>query len=247
MLVLVQLCCLFIFAVQAADPGWIRRFDGCGFAHCIEIDFTQVPAGFDMLGSNPNFTSMFLLQAADGPEPGTDPPNCVHDTPGQEGVVKCLFNSGLVRVRNSVLELKVTGPTSPRQTVGVAQVTFYDPTLANDTTLVSNGFFEVVAKTPELPGTCVGIFTQAFPPPPVHWDEQDIEILTAHYTKPDQNVSAGIHLTSWNAFPANSSDRNVDFSLPFVFDPPSDFFAYSIFWDNKVTIYSWGDGKKKNR
>jgi len=147
-----------------------------------------------------------------------------------------------VQVFNSQLELTVPGPTPPGAVISVAGVQFFDPyTSSRNSTLVRNGVLELVARTPELPGTCVGIFTQAIPPPPVHWDEQDIEILTAHYDKPDKNISAGIQITSWNAFPKNSSDRSVNYVLPYGFYPPSDFFTYKIFWDNKSTKYTWGN------
>jgi len=151
------------------------------------------------------------------------------------------FSEDNVRVENSELILLVPGPTPINVTITVAQVTFYDTyTSDSDITLVKNGFFEVVAKPPKIPGTCVGIFTQAFPPPPKHFDEQDIEILTAHYLEPDKNVSAGIQLTNWNAFPMNSSDRELHLSRPFDYDPTSDFFTYSIHWNNQKTIYTWG-------
>jgi len=147
------------------------------------------------------------------------------------------------------LELSVPGPTPPNGTVIVSQITFYDPfTAANGTTLVSNGLFEVDAQIPSVPGTCIGIFTQAWPPPPIHYDEQDIEILPSHFTVPDKNVTAGINLVNWNAHPknfSNSTDREVYYALPYVFYPPSDFYTYSIFWNNNYTIYTWGNQTKK--
>jgi len=222
------------------DYPWIIRSKDCGYAHCIDIDFSKVPDHWVIRGSNPDFASLFLLQPMEGPEPGSNPPNCVNEVPGKEGVWQCLFSVDNVRVANSELTLLVPGPTPINGTITVAQVTFYDAYTSNSITLVKNGLFEVVAKTSEIPGACVGIFTQAFPPPPKHFDEQDIEILTAHYQKPDKNVTAGIQLVNWNAFPMNNSDRVFNLSRPFDYDPPSGFFTYSIYWNNQKTIYAWG-------
>jgi hypothetical protein len=36
-------------------------------------------------------------------------------------------------------------------------------------------------------------------------DEQDIEILTGHYTTNTTNIPAGLQLTNWAAFPVNES------------------------------------------
>jgi len=228
-----------------SDPPiypWITRSTDCGFDYCVVVDFTQVPTGQEFSGSSPDFPKLFLLQPSEGPQPGTDPPNCVPETP----VVQCLFSESNVRVYQSQLELTVPGPTPPNGIVSVAMVSFFDPFTSNGTqTLVRNGFFEVIAQAPDVPGTCVGIFTQAIPPPPVHWDEQDIEILTGHYTKPDRNVSAGLEITSWNAFPKNNSDREINYNVPYGFNPPSDFFPYSIFWNNQYTVYTWGDQSKR--
>jgi len=239
-------------SLQAPNP-WIKRTTGdCGFDVCIEIDFSLVPSTFEMTGDNPEFSDLFYLAVMDGPEPLTDPPNCVHSVPGQDGTFQCLFKSDKVKVSQSLLELHVTGPTPVGGTISVSQVSFFDAGATpqkfrqntsdvNNGTLIKNGLFSIVAKTPNVPGTCIGIFTQGFPPPPVHWDEQDIEILTAHYYNGDDNVTAGMHLTNWNAYPANDSDRSVSLTVPFDYNPPSDFYEYSIFWDNKSTKYSFGD------
>ena len=86
-----------------------------------------------------------------------------------------------------------------------------------------SGYFEVVAQTSKIPGTCHGIFTQANPGYPIQKDEQvifrynngvlvpylwnskDVEILTGHYTKAGGGIPAGLEFTSWAAFPVNES------------------------------------------
>lgn len=57
----------------------------------------------------------------------------------------------------------------------------------------------------QIPGTCQAIFTQANPGYPIQKDEQDIEILTGHYTKNSSSIPAGLQLTNWAAFPFNES------------------------------------------
>ena len=68
----------------------------------------------------------------------------------------------------------------------------------------------------QVPGTCQAIFTQANPGYPEQKDEQDIEMLTGHYTIPSDNIPAGLQLTNWAAFPVNESmsERMVRCYLP---------------------------------
>lgn len=98
---------------------------------------------------------------------------------------------------------------------------------------------------PDVPraGTCQAIFTQANPGYPIQKDEQDIEILTGHYTKPGNGIPAGLELTNWAAHPVNESmpGREVNYVVPYGYDPPSGFFLYSIQWDPKSTTYKWGN------
>jgi hypothetical protein len=56
------------------------------------------------------------------------------------------------------------------------------------------------------------MFTQANPEYPKQKDEQDIEILTGHYTTNSSTIPAGLQLTNWAAFPVNDSmpERQVN-------------------------------------
>jgi len=184
---------------------------------------------------------MFLLNVTVGGEDGTY--SCAKP---DEGTTRCLYSPYNVRIVNSALELIVPGPTKPNVTIGAAQVIFLDPTVFNSTFILS-GYFEVEAQTSPVPGTCHGIFTQANPGYPIQKDEQDIEILTGHYTHSGHSIPAGLEFTSWAAHPANDSmpAREVNFVVPYGYDPTSTFFPYSIEWNAKKTTYTWEQRVRK--
>jgi len=226
------------------DPTpWITRPVTCGasYVNCVEIDFTKVPSGDIIYGSSVDFNKKFLLQAVDGGEDGTD--SCAKPDPG---TTRCLYSSKNVRIANGILELLVPGGIKPGVTIPTALVIFSDPTVFNST-FILNGYFDVEAQTSPVPGTCQAVFTQANPGYPQQKDEQDIEILTGHYTKPNSRIPAGLQLTSWAAFPVNDSmpARMVNFVVPYGYDPTSDFYTYSIQWNRTNTVYTYGT-KVKN-
>jgi len=227
----------------APSYPWINRPQQCsgGYAHCVEIDFSKYPQNETIYGWAPGFTDMFLLNVTVGGEDGTY--SCAKP---DEGTTRCLYSPYNVRIVNSALELIVPGPTKPNVTIGAAQVIFLDPTVFNSTFILS-GYFEVEAQTSPVPGTCHGIFTQANPGYPIQKDEQDIEILTGHYTHSGHSIPAGLEFTSWAAHPANDSmpAREVNFVVPYGYDPTSTFFPYSIEWNAKKTTYTWGTKSKE--
>jgi len=147
-----------------------------------------------------------------------------------------------VFVLNSTLHLLVPGPTAPNTTIGAAQIIFLDTSVVNST-FIKSGRFEIVAQTSPVPGTCHGIFTQANPGYPIQKDEQDIEILTGHYTTPSKDIPAGLELTNWAAHPANESmnGRMVNYVVQYGYDPTADYFPYVIEWDGQTTNYTWGN------
>jgi len=228
-----------ISVCYSASPSypWIT-YPQCGgaYSHCVEIDFSRFPNGEIAFGWEPDFTKKFLLNVTVGGEDGTD--SCAKPDPGTR---RCLYSPSNVRVINGTLELMVPGPTGSNATIGAAQVIFFDPSVYNST-FILDGYFEVEAQTSPIPGTCHGIFTQANPGYPIQKDEQDIEILTGHYTNSSANIPAGLELTSWAAHPVNESmsGRMINYIVPYGYDPTVDFYPYSIQWNGKTTVYTWG-------
>eukprot|EP00026_Physarum_polycephalum_P010365 Phypoly_transcript_10527.p1 GENE.Phypoly_transcript_10527~~Phypoly_transcript_10527.p1 ORF type:complete len:232 (+),score=33.50 Phypoly_transcript_10527:552-1247(+) len=184
---------------------------------------------------------MFLLNVTLGGEDGSD--SCAKP---DVGTTRCWYSPENVYVSNSTLHLVVPGPTKPNATIGAAQVIFLDPTVITST-FIKSGRFEVVAQTSPVPGTCHGIFTQANPGYPIQKDEQDIEILTGHYTNASVDIPAGLQLTNWAAHPINDSmpGREVNYVVPYGYDPTSGFHSYVIEWDGQTTSYTWGENSLK--
>jgi len=216
-------------------PPWITYLPNCGYENCVEIDFSLVKGNFT--GDSLNFNELFLLTATEGGEDGTD--SCTKPDPE---TMRCLYDPKNVKIENGVLQLWVPGGTKKDETISTSQVIFSDPSVKNSTFVLS-GHFSVEARTSPVPGTCHGIFTQANPGYPIQKDEQDIEILTGHYTINSSLIPAGIQITSWNASPQNDSmeGRQVNFTRPYNFDPTSNFHTYSITWNKNYTIYNWGE------
>jgi len=219
--------------LRPPSSPWIT-IPPCTYEHCVEVDFSQVPPTVTIPSTAFGFSERFFIEATNGGEDGTD--SCAKP---DAGTTRCLFDPRNVNIINSTLQLLVPGgqKAGANEIIYTSQVTFIG------SQYITSGYFEVVAQTSEVPGTCHGIFTQANPGYPIQKDEQDIEILTGHYTTANKNIPAGLEFTNWAAFPVdNSTDaREVNKVVEYGFEPTVGFHKYSIEWDNIITTYSWGN------
>jgi len=224
----------FHFSLSLTPYPWLKIINSqeCKYDHCVEVDFSQVPAGVIIPSTSPGFSDKFLVEAAEGGEDGTF--SCAKP---DINTTRCLFSPANVNIINGALELLVPGgqKAGPNETIFTSQITFIG------SQYILSGYFEVVAQTSNVPGTCHGIFTQANPGYPIQKDEQDIEILTGHYTTSSPSLPAGLEFTSWAAFPVNDSmaAREINKVVEYGYDPTSAFYKYSIEWDRRTTTYSW--------
>jgi len=228
------LCLLAVSSavVDKKREPWKNIIKGadCKYERCVEIDFSKVDK--DVPSTTPGFSDSFEIEAEEGGEDGTY--SCAKPA---DGATRCLFSLENVNIRNGSLELLVPGgaKTGPDAIIYTSQVKFVG------SQFIHSGVFEVVAQTSKVPGTCHGIFTQANPGYPKQKDEQDIEILTGHYTESNNNIKAGLQFTSWAAFPTSDKmvDRSVSAAVDYGFDPTEDFHTYRIVWDKNSTVYSY--------
>jgi len=204
------------------------------FDFCVEIDFTKVPLNTKIPSNSKDFIEKFLLEPTNGGEDGTD--SCAKPDPG---TTRCLFSPENVNIINGTLELLVPGgqKAGKNEIIYTSQITF------TGSQYILSGYFAIEAQTSKIPGTCQAIFTQANPGYPIQKDEQDIEILTGHYTTGNKDIAAGLQLTNWAAFPANDSmsARELNKIVQYGFDPTEGFHTYSIQWDQATTTYTWGN------
>ncbi|PRP89209.1 hypothetical protein PROFUN_01929 [Planoprotostelium fungivorum] len=232
MKVLLLALCLVATVLSVTVPiqPWLNILNDkeCKYERCVEVDFSKVD--FDVPSTDPLFSDMFWIAADEGGEDGTY--SCAKPDPNS---TRCLFDPQNVYVKNGVLELAVPGGKLDGETISTSQIRFVG------SEFIVSGVFEIVAQTSAVPGTCQAIFTQANPGFPAQKDEQDIEMLTGHYTEASDNIKAGLQLTSWNAFPTGEHDRQQNQVVDYGFDPTADFNVFRIEWDRNTTTYTYGE------